>query len=110
MRLSVKLVLAEVVAEVFAVVSSEVEDPRDQKLSLAFVELSATFSAIAFITSGEVGALGDDGPAPLSTLRSKRCAGFGSEIVRPRVELTRGKGWRTRLAVIHAKSLSSLER
>jgi hypothetical protein len=109
MRLSVKLVLAEVVAEVFAVVSSEVEDPRDQKLSLAFAELSATFSAIVFITSGEFGALGDDGPAPLSTLRSKRCAGFESEVVCPRVEPTRGKGWRTRLAVIHARSLSSLE-
>ena len=35
MRLSVKLVLPEVVAEVFAVVSSEVEDLLEKKLSVA---------------------------------------------------------------------------
>jgi hypothetical protein len=104
MRLSVKLVFAEVFAEfcaevcteVPAVVSSEVEDPLDQKLSLAFVGVLLVFPGIVFVTNGEVGALGEDGPTPLSTLRNKRRTGSGSDEVLVSVELARGGGWWTR--------------
>ena len=98
-----KLVFAEVTAEVFAVVLAvvsvvvelETEDLLDQKLSAAFVGLFA-FPPIGFITSGEVGALGEDDPAPLSTLRNKRRTGSGSDEVLVSVELARGGGWWTR--------------
>jgi hypothetical protein len=100
MRLSAKLVFAEVFAEVCtevpAAVSSEVEDPLDQKLSLAFVGVLLVFPVIVFVTNGEVGALGEDGPTALSTLRSKRRPGSGSDDVRVSVKLAQCGGWRTR--------------
>lgn len=87
-----KLVFAELVAEAFAEVLDaeflEVEDSLDQKLSLVLVELLLAFPAIVFVTSGEIGAPGDDGPAPLSFLRNKRRVGSGSDGVRVNVELT----------------------
>lgn len=92
MRLSAKLVFAEVFAEVPTVVSLEVKDSLDQKLSLALVELLLALLVIFFITSGEVGALGDDGPAPLSTLRNKRRTGSGSDNACVVVELARCEG------------------
>jgi hypothetical protein len=57
MRLSVKLVFAEVFAEVCtevpAAVSSEVEDPLDQKLSLAFVGVLLVFPVMARLAHWE---------------------------------------------------------